>query len=205
VLDHEAPGMQVMRPSNGLRFADLLSLRANAVDTPGGAGMSTVELLADGQRVVKSKGGSFALDPWYRAGQRLGLGVHTLTFRARDNAGNVTEQAVQVEKVLPGQLPAVATRISLRAAGRSGHRVRLQGNLLHAPSELPVSNRIYLSLERRSGGRYRRVKQVSVKASAPFAITVKLPSRGRYRAMAHYKGGAPFRASRSAYRAFNPR
>jgi hypothetical protein len=205
ILDHDAPALQVIRPSNGLRFADLLSLRATAVDAPGGAGISTVELLADGRRVVKSKGGSFALDPWYRAGQRLGLGVHTLTFRARDNGGNVTEQAVQVEKVLPGQLPAVETRIILRASGRGGRRARLQGNLVHAPSELPVSNRIYLSLERRSGGRYRRVKQVSVKGGAPFAITVKLPSRGRYRAMAHYKGGAPFTASRSAYRAFSPR
>jgi hypothetical protein len=205
VLDHDPPDLQVVRPSNGLRFADLLSLRATAVDTTGGAGMSTVELLADGQRVVKSKGGAFALDPWYRAGERLGLGVHTLTFRARDSAGNVTERAVQVEKVLPGQLPAVRTQISLRAGARSGRRVRLQGKLTHAPSELPVGKRIYLSLERRSGGRYRRVKQVSVKASAPFAITVKLPSRGGYRVMGHYKGGAPFRPSRSPYRRFNAR
>jgi hypothetical protein len=206
LLDHDAPGLQVIRPSNGLRFADLLSLRANAVDTPGGAGISTVELLADGRRVVKSKGGSFALDPWLRAGQRLSsLGAHTLTFRARDNAGNVTEQIVPVEKVLASQLPRVTTRISLRAGARSGRRVRLRGNLTHAPSELPVGSRIYLSLERRSGGRYRRVKQVSVKASAPFAITVKVPSLGRYRALARYKGGAPFGASRSPYRAFSPR
>jgi hypothetical protein len=205
LLDHEAPGLQVLRPSNGLQFADMLSLRANAVDTPGGAGMSTVELLADGVRVVKSKGGSFSLDPWFRAGQRLGLGAHTLTFRARDNAGNVTEQAVQVQKVLPGQLARVKTRLSLRAGARAGRRVRLQGNLSHAPSELPEGGRIYLSLERRFGGRYRRVKQVSVTARKPFAITVKVPGTGRFRALARYKGAAPFRASRSPYRAFTAR
>jgi hypothetical protein len=205
LLDHAAPGLRVLRPSNGLRFADLLSLRANAVDTPGGAGMSTVELLADGQRVVKSKGGSFTLDPWYRAGQRLGLGAHTLTFRARDNAGNVTEQAVGVEKVLPSQLPRVRTRLALRAGARARGRVRLQGNLAHAPSELPEGGRVYLSLEQRRGGRYRRVKQVSVTARRPFAITVKTPGRGRFRALARYKGAAPFGASRSPYRAFTAR
>jgi hypothetical protein len=205
LLDHDAPGLQVLRPSAGLQFADLLSLRANAADTPGGAGMSTVELLADGARVVKSKGGTFQLDPWFRAGQRLGLGVHTLTFRARDNAGNVTEQAVQVEKVLPGQLARVATRLKLRARARPGRRVRLIGNLTHAPSELPEGGRIYLSLERRSGGRYRRVKQVSVTGRKPFAITVRVPGTGRFRALARYKGSAPFGASRSPYRAFTSR
>ena len=205
LLDHGPPALQVVRPSNGLQFADLLSLRANAVDTAGGAGISTVEVLADGQRVVKTKGGSFALDPWFRAGERLGLGAHTLTFRARDNAGNVTEQAVQVVKVLPGQLAPVTTRLALRARARAGRRVRLQGKLSLGPTELPVGGRVYLSLERRTGGRYRRVKQVSVTARSPFAITVKLPSTGRYRALARYKGGAPFRASRSPLRAFTSR
>lgn len=205
LLDHGAPTLRIVRPSNGLRFADLLTLRATAADTPGGAGMSTVEVLADGQRVVKTKGGDFKLDPWFRAGQRLGLGAHTLTFRARDNAGNVTEQAVQVEKVPPGQLAPVMTRPALRARARSGRRVRLQGRLALGPTELPVGGRVYLSLERRTGGRYRRVKQVSVTARSPFAITVKLPSSGRYRALARYKGGAPFRASRSPYRAFSAR
>ena len=86
---------------------------------------------------------------------------HTLTFRARDNAGNVTDQAVAVEKVLPGQLTPIATRLALRARPRAGRSVRLQGKLSFAPTELPVGGRVYLSLERRSGRRYRRVKQVS--------------------------------------------
>jgi hypothetical protein len=162
-------------------------------------------VLADGARVVKSKGGTFRLDPWFRAGQRLGLGVHTLTFRARDNAGNVNEQSVQVEKVLASQLLRVATRLTLRARARPSRRVRLTGNLTHAPSELPEGGRIYLSLERRSGGRYRRVKQVSVTSRRPFAVTVRVPGRGRLRALARYKGAAPFGASRSPYRAFTSR
>ena len=205
LVDHDAPGLQVQRPSSGLRFSDLLSLKAAAADTPGGTGISTIELLADGARVVKTKGASFKLDPWFRAGRRLALGPHTLTFRARDNAGNVTDQAVAVERVLPGQLTPVATRLSLRARPRSGRRVRLQGRLSFAATELPVGGRVYLSLERRTGGRYRRVKQVSVTARSPFAITVQLPGLGRYRALARYKGGAPFRPSRSPYRAFRAR
>jgi hypothetical protein len=204
-LDHDAPALQVARPSNGLRFSDRLSLRATAADTPGGTGMGTIEVLADGKRVVKSKGASFKLDPWFRSREQLGLGTHALTFRARDNAGNITEQTVQVEKVQASQLPRIRTRIALRARSRPGRRVRLQGTLRHAPTELPVAGRVYISLERRTGGRYRRVKLVSVKADGPFAVTAKLPARGRYRALARYKGGAPFTASRSPSRAFGVR
>jgi hypothetical protein len=83
--------------------------------------------------------------------------------------------------------------------------VRLQGKLAFTGSELPVGGRVYLSLERRTGKRYRRVKQVSVPARAPFAITVKLPGPGRYRALARYKGAAPFRKSQSPYRTFTGR
>jgi hypothetical protein len=167
--------------------------------------MGTIELLADGRRVVKSKGASFALDPWFRSREQLGLGAHTLTFRARDNAGNIAERSVRVEKVPASQLPRIQTRLALRARGRSGRRVRLQGQLGHAPTELPVAGRVYISLERRSGARYRRVKLVSAKAERPFAVTAKLPGPGRYRALARYKGGAPFSASRSPYRAFGVR
>ena len=204
-LDHDAPALQVVRPSDGLRFSDRLSLRANAADVPGGAGMGTIELLADGKRVVKSKGASFELDPWFRSREQLGLGAHALTFRARDNAGNVAERTVRVEKVPASALPRIRTRLVLRARGRSGRRVRLQGRLGHAPTELPVAGRVYISLERRSGARYRRVKLVSAKAGRPFAVTAKLPGPGRYRAVARYKGGAPFGASRSPYRAFGVR
>jgi hypothetical protein len=204
-LDHDAPALQVARPSDGLRFSDRLSLRASAADAPGGTGMGTIELLADGKRVVKSKGASFALDPWFRSREQLGLGAHTLTFRARDNAGNIAERTVRVEKVPASQLPRIQTRLALRARGRAGRRVRLQGKLAHAPTELPVAGRVYISLERRTGARYRRVKLVSGTAGRPVAVTAKLPGPGRYRALARYKGGAPFSASRSAYRAFGVR
>lgn len=204
LLDHGTPALRVVRPSDGLRFSDRLSLRATAADTPGGTGIGHIEVLADGKRVVKSRGGSFTLDPWFGSRGQLGLGAHTLTFRARDNAGNVAEQTVRVEKVPAGQLPRIQTRLALRARGRSGRRVRLQGRLGHAPTELPVAGRVYIGLERRVGRRYRRVKLVSVKAGA-FAITARLPAPGRYRALARYKGAAPFSASRSPYRAFRVR
>ena len=45
-----------LRPSDGLRFSDRLSLRAVAADALGGTGVSHVELLADGKRVVKVAG-----------------------------------------------------------------------------------------------------------------------------------------------------
>jgi hypothetical protein len=204
-LDHDAPALAVVRPSNGLRFSDRLSLRASAADVPGGTGIGSIELLADGARVVKSKGAAFELDPWFRSREQLGLGAHTLTFRARDNAGNITERAVQVEKVPASQLPRIQTRLALRARSRSGRRVRLQGRLAHAATELPVAGRVYVSLERRAGARYRRVKLVSVRAGRPFAVTARLPAPGRYRALARYKGRAPFSASRSPYRAFGVR
>jgi hypothetical protein len=204
-LDHAAPALQVVRPSNGLRFSDRLSLRAIAADAPGGTGIGSIELVADGKRVVKSKGGAFELDPWFRSRDQLGPGAHTLTFRARDNAGNVAERSVQVEKVAASQLPRIQTRLALRARSRSGRRVRLQGSLTYAPTELPVAGRVYIALERRTGGRYRRVKLVSADAGRAFALTAKLPSSGRYRALARYKGAAPFGAARSPYRTFGVR
>jgi hypothetical protein len=201
-LDHAAPALQVVRPSDGLRFSDRLSLRAIAADAPGGTGIASIELVADGRRVVKSKGAAFVLDPWFRSRDQLGLGTHTLTFRARDNAGNVAERSVQVAKVPASQLPRIQTRLALSARGRAGRRVRLQGDLAHDPTELPVGGRVYISLEQRAGGRYRRVKLVSAEAGRAFAVTTKLPSPGDYRALARYKGAAPFTAARSAYRTF---
>jgi hypothetical protein len=204
-IDHAGPILRVLRPSDGLRFSDRLSVRATAEDAAGGTGIGHIELLADGKRVVKLPGGSFTLDPWFGSRNQLGLGAHTLTFRASDTAGNVTEQTVRVEKVAASQLPRIQTRLALRARGRAGRRVRLQGKLAHAPTELPVGGRVYIALERRSGGRYRRVKLMSAKADRPFAVTARLPGAGRYRALARYKGGAPFGASRSPYRSFSVR
>lgn len=205
VLDHAAPGIRVVRPSDGLRFSDRLSLRATAADARGGTGVRHIELLADGKQVLKVAGSSFRLDPWFGSRDRLGLGEHTLTFRARDGAGNSSEQTVRVEKVLPSQLPRMPTRLSLRTRARPGRRVTLRGRLAHAPTELPVAGRVYIGLERFAGGRYRRVKLVSAKAGRAFAITVRLPARGRYRALARYKGAPPFAAARSPYRRFTAR
>ena len=95
----------MVRPSDGLRFGDRLSLRAVAADAPGGTGISHVELFADAKRVVKVAGPVLRLDPWFGARDRLGLGAHTLTFVARDGAGNTAQRVVRVEKVLASLLP----------------------------------------------------------------------------------------------------
>jgi hypothetical protein len=205
VLDHAAPDLRIVRPSDGLRFSDRLSFRALAADAGGGTGIKHIELLADGKRVVKVAGGSLKLDPWFGARDRLGLGAHTLTFLARDRAGNTSQRAVRVEKVLPSQLPRLQTRLSLRARARAGRRVTLRGRHTHARTELPVGGRVYISLERLTGGRYRRVKLVSAKAGRSFALTVRLPAAGRYRALARYRGAAPFDPARSPYRRFTAR
>lgn len=205
VLDHTAPDLRVVRPSEGLRFSDRLSLRALATDGRGGTTVRHIELLADGGRVVKVAGGSLKLDPWFGARNRLGLGAHTLTFLARDGAGNTTQRVVRVEKVLASQLPRMRTRLSLRASARAGRRVTLRGSHTHARTELPVAGHVYISLERLTGGRYRRVKLVSARAGRSFALTVRLPAAGRYRALARYRGAAPFHPARSPYRRFTAR
>jgi len=205
VLDHAAPDLRVVRPSEGLRFSDRLSLRALAADAGAGTGIQHIDLLADGKRVVKVAGGSLELDPWFGARDRLGLGAHTLTFQARDWAGNTTQRTVRVEKVPASQLPRLKTRLSLRARARAGRRVTLRGRHTHARTELPVGGRVYISLERSTGGRYRRVKLVSARAGRSFALTVRLPAAGRYRVQARYKGAAPFDPARSPYRRFTAR
>ncbi len=202
-LDHASPTVRVTRPAAGLAFAGRISLRASAVDAPGGAGVKHIQLLVDGVHVRKFKGSSLNLDPWYASG-KLALGEHTLVFRAHDHAGNASEQAVRVRKVLRNQVPAVATTTVLSARRLPGRRVRLRGFVRHGPSDLPLGGRVYITIERRVGRRFRRVKLMSARGSSRFTRTRTLPP-GRYRALARYRGDSPYRASRSPYRTFTVR
>ncbi|HEV2754133.1 MAG TPA: hypothetical protein VGV36_09915 [Solirubrobacteraceae bacterium] len=205
VVDHEPPTVSVSQPTDGLRFADRLSVGASGADAPGGTGMKHIELLADGQHILNFKGDSFKLDPWYNSRDRLSLGTHTLTFRAYDNAGNTAERSVTVEKVRADQLAPIATRTTLQRPRVRGRRVTLRGRFTPATAQPPVAGRVYISVERRIRGRYRRVKLVSAKTPGAYSRRVALPARGRYRALTRYKGRTPHLASRSGYRRFTVR
>jgi hypothetical protein len=204
-LDHAAPAVTVARPTDGLRYVNRIALRASAADAPGGSGIKHIQVLVDGAHVRNFRGSSLNLDPWYHSGYRMALGAHTITLRAHDNAGNTAERVVRVEKVRPGQLPAVRTSLRLTARRLSGRRVTLRGGLTRGASDLPVGGRVYIAIQRRFGKRHRRVRTVWSKASAPFARTIRLPSRGRYRALAYFRGDDPFRPARSRYRTFTVR
>jgi len=205
VVDHEPPSVSVSKPTDGLRFTDRLSVGASATDAPGGTGMKHIELLADGQHILNFKGDSFRLEPWYKSRERLSLGTHTLTFRAQDNAGNTAEQSVTVEKVRADQLASIATRTSLGRPRVRGRRVTLRGRFTPAASQPAVAGRVYISVEKRRGGRYRRVALVSAGTPGAYRQTVTLPGPGRYRALTRYKGRTPHLASRSGYRRFSVR
>ncbi|HEV2768768.1 MAG TPA: hypothetical protein VGV40_01105 [Solirubrobacteraceae bacterium] len=205
VVDHEPPSVNVARPTDGLRFADRLSVGASAADAPGGTGMKHIELLVDGRHILNFKGDSVRLDPWYNSRDRISLGRHTLTLRAYDNAGNTAERSVTVEKVRPDQLAPIATVTTLGRPRVRGRRVTLSGRFTPAESEQVVSGRVYISVEKRAGRRYRRVALVSAKTPGAYRRTVTLHSRGRYRALTRYKGRTPHLSSRSGYRRFTIR
>ena len=100
MLDHAGPDLSVQRPSDGLRFSDRLSLRAVAADALGGTGVSHVELLADGKRVVKVAGSVLRLDPWFGAQQARPRSAHA-DVRGPDGAGNAARRTVRVERSSP--------------------------------------------------------------------------------------------------------
>jgi hypothetical protein len=204
-LDHVPPSVAVARPVDGLRFVNRIALRATAADAPGGSGVKHIQVLVNGAHVRNFKGSAVNLDPWYHSSNRLSLGTHTLTLRAHDNAGNTAEQSVRVEKVRRGVLPALRTSLGLDVRRLRGRRVTLRGNLTRAASDLPVGGRVYIAIQRRFGKRHRRVRTLWTKASAPFVRTIRLPARGRYRALAYYRGDDPYRPARSRYRAFTIR
>jgi Cellulase (glycosyl hydrolase family 5) len=97
-IDRTPPQLSVIKPRNGQRFAGKLSVRVRASDNRGGTGLQRIYMSRNGRHVLTWGGRGGSIEPWW-ASKDWRPGVHTLTFRVRDNAQNETSVTVAVEKV----------------------------------------------------------------------------------------------------------
>jgi hypothetical protein len=97
-IDRTPPTIRVLEPVNGKRFAGKLSVRVRAFDNPGGTGLQRIYMSHNGRHVLTWGGNGGSIEPWW-ASADWRPGLHTLTFRVRDNAHNETTVSVTVEKL----------------------------------------------------------------------------------------------------------
>jgi hypothetical protein len=97
-IDRTPPTIQVLEPANGKRFRDKLTVRVRAFDNRGGTGLQRIFMSRNDRHVLTWGGNGGSIEPWW-ASADWRPGLHTLTFRVRDNALNETTVSVTVEKL----------------------------------------------------------------------------------------------------------
>ena len=119
--DHEAPTVTLTAPAAGATFTSTLSLAATASDN---RGVSKVEFWFDAARVARDTTAPYAAT--FTASRSTSYGVHTVSVRAFDAAGNARSTAVTVTRARYTGRHARAARAAsarVRAAAASDTRL----------------------------------------------------------------------------------
>ncbi len=106
--------MTLSAPSAGATFTSTLNMVATASDN---RGVSKVEFWFDGARVSRDTSAPYAAT--FTAGRWTSYGVHTVSVRAFDAAGNARSTAVTVTRVRYGA--PRTERLGLRPSRRPRH------------------------------------------------------------------------------------
>lgn len=194
-VDHKPPTVTLSTDSpvvGGLPiYADQpLQLAAKGTDEHP---VTDIDLFADGKEIATTtKDGAVSMT-WFGARQ-LGLGEHTITAVARDEAGNSSEKAVlKVKKVDPRKLAPVKTKLRAKAKKRSGRRVTISGALTWPATIVKPSGQIRIWLKQ---GKF--TSKYGAKANrGRFTKTVKLRKKGKWTISVFYDGAKPFTKSRA--------
>jgi hypothetical protein len=188
-VDRGGAAITLVRPTDNRNVSRYLNFKATARD---GSGVLTLHLLVDGKQIrVTSK--RWLQGRLSSAWRRLPYGPHKVTFKAVDRAHNVTTKSVTVNRVPDGAGERIRTRIAAAVYG-SGRRRIAAGTLYTQPSSARSSlrGRINISLERKSGSRWRPVGQARA-ASVPGPVKVARKLKpGRYRAVFRFAGYKSF-------------
>jgi hypothetical protein len=112
--DSQAPTVTLSAPAAGATFTSTLNMAATASDN---RGVSKVEFWFDGARVARDTSAPYAAT--FTAGRWTSYGVHTVSVRAFDAAGNARSTAVTVTRVRYGAPHHGATSASARARAAS--------------------------------------------------------------------------------------
>jgi hypothetical protein len=92
--DTDAPTLTLSAPAAGATFSSTLNLSATASDN---RAVSRIEFWFDGARVARDTSAPYTAT--FTAGRATSYGVHTLSVRAFDAAGNASSTAVTVTRV----------------------------------------------------------------------------------------------------------
>jgi thermitase len=94
IADTTPPSVTISNPTNGAKVNGNVSVSVAASDNSGAAGI-TQTLMINGKTVATATGGTLSYN-WNT--RKLATGTYSVQAVARDAAGNVTTQAVQVTK-----------------------------------------------------------------------------------------------------------
>ncbi len=196
-VDHTPPEVRILAPSQNQQYLDRLAIEATATDA--GTGVRRMELYADGRKTPGSQFGARFVRNWLGA-RELSVGRHTLTVRARDNAGNVGQSSVTVIKDVAGNIRVGRPLLRFKAIRRPGRAVALSGSVAAAPgATVAPRGRVRILLEQRRGGRWVTVSRYSKGIARPFAFTAPIRRPGLWRIHARFAAEKPYAPVRSRY------
>jgi hypothetical protein len=196
------PSITVAAPTDGSVYADALFMKASASDPH----LHSISFYIDGKKVTGFSGakiqGGKSVSMLYHGAGDLSYGRHTVTIRASDNVGNVSNQDVTVTHVRRGDvssLQPVQLRVSVRGKGLIR---RVTGRVI-APT--PPGGRVHVMFQVRTRGKWRTRHLVSKNANHPFRVTQHLARPGRWRVKVRFMGAGLYRATAATARAFAAR
>ncbi|MGZ4651287.1 MAG: Ig-like domain-containing protein [Kineosporiaceae bacterium] len=117
--DTDAPTVTLSTPAAGATFSSTLNMAATASDN---RGVSKVEFWFDGARVSRDTSAPYAAT--FTAGRGTSYGVHTVSVRAFDAAGNARSTAVTVTRVRASSPRRGASSASARARAAAASDTR---------------------------------------------------------------------------------
>jgi len=200
VTDTSGPEIVVNKPTDGARFVDVLPIDVRAVEAPGGVGVRRIEIWADG-KFSRTDGDDHAVMRSFWPAAEWKRGKHTLTFRAQDEAFNVTTKSITVYKVK--RLPKAKTAASVAVKQLDPLTVEVTGQVTvaraHAAPKL--RGRAFLVFQKQAGASWKTVHRLRGRARKAFAVTKSLDP-GSWRVFVHYPGRKGFKKARSKPVAF---
>ncbi|MDX6696706.1 MAG: polysaccharide biosynthesis protein PslG [Solirubrobacteraceae bacterium] len=199
-VDAGGAGIDVAYPTGASGVSGDLRFKASARDDQG---IRNLAVLVDG-RQVKITAKKELTGVW-TGWRKLAMGPHTVTFRAVDDALNVTTRDVTVNRVAYGDGEPVRTRISVGLYGTGKSRIAA-GTLFTRPGEAKpfLRGRMTIAFERKAGPRW-----VPYGGAAAGSVSSALQRRrkfkpGRYRVVITFAGYKSFRPA-TARRSFTIR
>jgi hypothetical protein len=190
-LDAGKPVVQILDPTDGAKYVDVLPIHIQASDNEG---VRDIDLHVDGEKVflktVLSGNGATMKYDWASA-KNLSYGPHTLVATAVDEAKNVGRAEIKVTHVGGGAYPfKVPTKYALSAGKVRSGKVSVRGKITpQGGYSRRARGRAYVSFSRfdTKAKRWKRYSRYSRSASSPFKVRYTFRKRGVWRVTGLFK------------------